>query len=50
MPDVGRWRLMRLWIGRAEAERDAARYEAAMVWLETDGVSSARAQMESELA
>ena len=35
---------------RAEAERDAARHEAAMARLETDAAGSARAQMESELA
>ena len=34
---------------RAEAERDAARHEVAMVRLETDA-GSARAQMEFELA
>ena len=30
----------------AEAERDAARHEAAMARLEADAVSSGRAQME----
>ena len=35
---------------RAEAERDAARHETAMMRLETDTAGSARAQMESELA
>ena len=35
---------------RAEAERDAARHEAAMARLETDAAGSARAKMESELA
>ena len=35
---------------RAEAERDAARHEPMMAWLETDVAKSARAQMESELA
>ena len=35
---------------RAEAERDAARHEAAMAQLETDAAGSARAQMEFELA
>ena len=35
---------------QAEAERDAARHEAAMVRLETDATGSARAQIESELA
>ena len=34
---------------RAEAERDASRYEVAMARLETDA-GSAQAQMESELA
>ena len=32
-------------VARAEAERDAARHEASMAWLETDAASSARAQM-----
>ena len=35
---------------RAETERDAARHEAAMAQLEIDVVSSARAQVEAELA
>ena len=35
---------------RAEAERDVARHEVAMAWLEIDTAGSARAQMESELA
>ena len=35
---------------RVEAERDAARHEVAMAWLETDAAGSAKAQMESELA
>ena len=33
----------------AEAERDAARYKAAMAKLEIEGVVNTRAQMESEL-
>ena len=35
---------------RAEAERDAARHEVAMARLDIDAESSARAQVESELA
>ena len=35
---------------RADVERDAGQHEAAMALLETDAASSARAQMESELA
>ena len=34
---------------RAEAERDAAQHEAAMVWLEIEAMSGARAQVEAEL-
>ena len=35
---------------RAEAERDAARHEAAMARLEIEAASGARAQVEFELA
>ena len=35
---------------RAETERDAARHEAVMAWLEIDAMSGARAQVEAELA
>ena len=34
---------------RAEAERDAARHETVMAWLETEAASNARAQVELEL-
>ena len=35
---------------RAEAERDAAQYEAAMALLEIEATSDARAQVEAKLA
>ena len=35
---------------RAKTERDAARHEATMAWLEINAVSGARAQVEDELA
>ena len=37
-------------VARAEAERDATRHEAVMVWLKIDAAGNSRAQIESELA
>ena len=37
-------------MARAEAERDAARYEASMARMDADATSSARAKVESELS
>ena len=34
---------------RVEAERDVARHEVVIAWLETDEANNALAQMESEL-
>ena len=37
-------------VAQAEAERDDARYEASMAYMDDDAAGSARAKVESELA